>query len=114
VLMFGSPKDFNIHFRQPARWYSGPNATPLGRFFSFVHGDDEGHGCSYPEQLENYRALKLLPRYRVIDVDKTPPPYQHSRLLTSNRPAKNPHAAVVVNLDYANVWLYLLREKTDP
>ena len=114
VLMFGSPKDFNIHFQRPAQWYSGPNATPLNRFFSFVHSADEGHGCSYPEQLENYRALKLLPRYRVIDVDSTPPPYQHSRLLTSGRPAKNPHASVIANADYVYVWAYMLREKTGP
>src|SRR3954466_13197701 len=63
VLMFGSPKDFNVHFNQPARWFSGPNATPLDRYFSFVHSADEGHGCTYPQQLENYRAMKLMPRY---------------------------------------------------
>jgi pimeloyl-ACP methyl ester carboxylesterase len=42
VLMFGAPKDFNVHFNKPAKWFSGPNATPLDRFFSFVHSLDEG------------------------------------------------------------------------
>ena len=49
----------------------------------------------------------------MIDVDKTPPPYQHSRLLTSNRPVKHPHAAVVVNPGYSRVWTYMLTEGTD-
>jgi dienelactone hydrolase len=35
VLMFGSPKDYNIHFQQPAKWFSGPTATTLNRFFTF-------------------------------------------------------------------------------
>jgi hypothetical protein len=114
VLMFGSPKDFNVHFKQPARWYSAPNATPLDRFFSLVHSADEGHGCTYRQQLQNYEALGLLPRYRVIDVDTVPPPYQHSRLLTSSRPAKNPHAAVIANRGYSKAWIYMLGEKTGP
>jgi hypothetical protein len=108
VLMFGSPKDFNTHFQEPAKWYSGPNATPLNRFFSFVHSADEGHGCTYRQQLENYRALKLLPQYKVIDVDKAPAPYRHSRLLTASRPEKEPHTAVIGNPDYRDVWKYML------
>ncbi|HTU23156.1 MAG TPA: hypothetical protein VMG10_34290 [Gemmataceae bacterium] len=112
VLMFGSPKDFNTHFRQPAKWYSGESATPRNRFFSFVHSADEGHGCTYVQQLDNYRAMKLLPRYKVIDVDKTRPPYRHSRLLTSNRPDENPHTLVINNKVYADVWKYLLEEPT--
>jgi hypothetical protein len=113
VLMFGSPKDFNIHFQKPAKWYSAPSATPLDRFFSFVHDADEGHGCTYPQQLENYRAMKLMPRYRVINVDQASPPYQHTRLLTSSRSVKNPHASVISNGNYANVWAYMLKEKTE-
>lgn len=33
VLMFGAPKDFNVHFNKPAAWYSEKNATPIDRFF---------------------------------------------------------------------------------
>jgi hypothetical protein len=113
VLMFGSPKDFNVHFGEPARWYSGPSATPRDRFFSFVHSADEGHGCTYLQQLENYRALNLLPRYPVIDVDRTPPPYRRSRLLTSSRPVKNPHASVIANPGYSKTWTYMLTQEAD-
>jgi hypothetical protein len=113
VLMFGSPKDFNVRLGKPGRWYPGRNATPLDRFFSFVHSGDEGHGCTYSQQLENNRALGLLPRYSVIDVDRTPPPYRHSRLLTSRRPSKNPHASVIANPGYAKTWTHLLAEEAD-
>jgi hypothetical protein len=113
VLMFGSPKDFNVHFKEPARWYSQPSKTPLNRFFSFVHSADEGHGCTYSEQLENYRALKLLPRFPVVDVDKSSPPYKHTRLLTSTRNAKNPHGCVIANADFAKAWLYMLNEEAE-
>ena len=61
VLMFGSPKDFNIHFGQPARWYSGPNATPLGRFFSFAHGADEGHGMQLSRAVGELSGPEAAP-----------------------------------------------------
>jgi len=110
VLMFGSPKDFNIHFNQPARWFADPSATPLERFFSFVHSQDEGHGCTYAQQLENYRALGLMPKYAVVNVDETAAPYGHNRLLTTKRAAKNPHGAPIGDAFYRPVWEYLLEE----
>ncbi len=109
VLMFGSPKDFNTHFEKPAKWYSGRRATPLDRFFSFVHRQDR-NGCTYPHQLANYRAMGMLPRYQVIDVDESRPPYRHSRLLTSSRREDNPHTAVIGNKAHVPVWRYLLLE----
>jgi len=57
VIMFGSPKDFNVHFNKPAVWYSMPSKTPIDRYFSFVHSADDHNGCTYPQQLENYKAL---------------------------------------------------------
>ena len=110
VLMFGAPKDFNVYFNKPAKWFSAPSATPLNRFFSFVHSLDEGHGCTYAQQLENYRAMKLLPQYPVVNVDDNPPPFQHSRLLTSKIPTDNPHGCVVTNEGFISVWKYLLEE----
>jgi pimeloyl-ACP methyl ester carboxylesterase len=113
VLMFGSPKDYNIHFQKPAKWFSEKNSTPLNRFFSFVHRADEGHGCTYPQQLENYRAMKLLPRYTVTNVDEAPAPYGHSRLLTSTRSQKSPHPSVISDKAYEGVWAYLLEEAVE-
>ena len=104
VLMFGAPKDFNVHFNKPATWYSEKSATPIDRFFSFVHRADEGHGCTYPQQLENYRAMKLLPRYPVINVDDHQPPYDHTRLFTSQKSQQSPHGSIVTDKTYADAW----------
>lgn len=113
VVMFGSPKDFNLYYNQPAKWMTLPSATPLNRFFSFVHSADEGHGCTYAQQLENYRALKLSPRYPVVDVDNNSAPFQHSRLLTSHADTTNPHTSVVGLETYRPVWKYLLVEPVE-
>lgn len=110
VLMFGAPKDFNVYYNKPAAWYSDPSVTPLNRFFSFVHQMDGHNGCTYPQQLLNYRALTLMPEYSVIDVDQIPPPYQHSRLLTSSFMQRGAHAAPVHDVRYSNAWQYLLTE----
>lgn len=110
VVMFASPKDFNVHLNQPAKWYANPCATPLNRFFSFVHSKDEGHGCSYAQQLENYRAMKLSPAYPAVNVDNNAPPYQHTRLLTSDLPSDAPHGAPLREKAYTAVWKYLLEE----
>jgi pimeloyl-ACP methyl ester carboxylesterase len=83
VVMFGAPKDFSVHFDRPAKWFGAEGATPVQRFFSFVHSADEGHGCSYRQQLENYRAMGLSPKYPVVEADRDAPPGRHSRLLTS-------------------------------
>ena len=113
VLMFGSPKDFNIHFNKPAKWFSGASSTPLNRFFSFVHSLDEGHGCTYQQQLENYRAMKLLPQYPVVDVDTTSAPFRHSRLFTSNLAGVPPHGCVISNTTFLPVWKYMLEEPVE-
>jgi hypothetical protein len=114
ALMFGAPKDFNTLSNQPAYWMSDPSHTPMDRFFSFVHAKDESHGCAYPQQLEIYRAMELIPAYPVINVDKAKPPYQHTRLLTSERPSDFPHGALCTDTAYEGVWKYMLEEPVAP
>lgn len=113
VLMFGAPKDNSLRFRRPADWLSAPKKTPLTCFFCFNHSLDEGHGCSYSEQVDNYKALGLLPQFPIVDVDNHTPPYGHTRLLTSHRPADLPkknHGVVAGNSIYIDAWRYLLSE----
>jgi thiol-disulfide isomerase/thioredoxin len=112
VVMFGAPKDFNIHFNQSAKWFSDPSATPIDRYFSFVHMADGENGCTYPQQLENYKAMGLMPKYAVVNVDDTPYPYEHTRLLTSNLASPHAHGAPVGNPIYTQAWKYLLTEPT--
>lgn len=113
VLMFGAPKDYSVAFDRPARWYAGGGLTPLNRFFAFNHTQDDHNGCTYEQQLRNYAALGLAPRYRVVNVDVASPPYGHTRLLTSEAPRANPHMAPLHDRAYTRVWEYLLTEPVE-
>lgn len=113
VIMFGAPKDFSLRFNRPAPWLSMKPATPITRFFCFNHSGDNGHGCSYEEQVENYKALGLHPRFAIIDVENQAPPYGHTRLLTAHTPAdipKHNHGMVAGNTMFMPAWNYLLTE----
>lgn len=110
VLMFGAPKDFSKFHHQPAAWYRRPSATPLNRLFSYVHSEDM-QGCTYPEQLENYRALGLLPKYQIVNADVSQPPYGGTHLFTSTKPfqtSKEAHGYPLFNASNMPVWKYML------
>jgi dienelactone hydrolase len=113
VIMFGGPKDHSLKIGKSAAWLSEEKATPLNRFFCFNHAEDGMNGCTYPQQLANYQAMKLAPEYKVVDVDKTSPPYQHSRLLTSTRTVENPHGSVIGSVQNQAAWTYLLTEPVE-
>jgi hypothetical protein len=113
VLMFGGPKDYSRKLDRPGAWLSDEKATPLDRFFCFNHTGDGKNGCTYPQQLENYKAMKLAPRYRVVDVDAEKAPFRHTRLLTSTRKVENPHTGPVSLKEYRDVWVYLLNEPVE-
>jgi len=112
VLMFGSPKDFNRRLNRPAKWYSEGSLTPMDRFFAFNHTGDNSNGCTYPQQLRNYRAMGLMPKYSIVNVDQASPPYGHTRLLTSEMPPKgaSAHSAPLHDTRYTQAWRYLLEE----
>ncbi|MBF0502533.1 MAG: hypothetical protein HQM09_20515 [Candidatus Riflebacteria bacterium] len=113
VIAFGAPKDNSRFFHRPADWYKLPKATSLEKFFCFNHSLDEGHGCSYVEQVENEKALGLVPKYSIVDVDNNRAPYEHTRLLTSHRPAAEPkknHGVIFGDPFYIDAWRYLLTE----
>lgn len=115
VLMFGAPKDFNKFHHEPAAWYRRPSATPLNRLFSYVHREDR-QGCTYPEQLENYRAVGLLPKYRIVNADESQPPYGGTHLFTATRlfqTSKEAHGYPLFNAVNMPVWKYMLETPVD-
>ena len=84
VIMYSSPKDYDVQRGRPAAWY-GNGKTPIDRFFSFNHMQDK-QGCDHRQQLE---ILKTLGSYKFgepADVDKVRPPYQNSRILVTDYP----------------------------
>lgn len=115
VLMFGAPKDFSKFHHEPAAWYRRPSATPLNRLFCYVHSEDR-QGCTYPEQLENYRAVGLLPKYQIVNADASQPPYGATHLFTSTRPfqtSKEAHGYPLFNALNIPVWRYMLETPVD-
>ncbi len=84
VIMYSSPKDYDVQKGRPAAWY-GKGKTPLDRFFSFNHMQDK-QGCNYVQQLEILKSLGSYEFGEPVDVDKTAPPYKNSRILITNHP----------------------------
>ena len=119
MICFGAPKDFSLALTAPAAWLRLDSATPKSAFFAFNH-DQDRQGCSPAQQAENLRALGLHRYGPPIDVDRTKPPYAHSRILTTNYPggkvtSREAHTTGISPRNEAvfrEVWTYLLTEKT--
>ena len=107
VVMTGAPKDYSQALKKPAAWYR-PGRTPAGRMFAFVHVRDE-QGCTYPEQVENFRAAGLAP---VATVDGAEPPFGGAHALTTahgGELASGPaHTSVVNDPRFRPVWRFML------
>ena len=114
VLLFGAPKDYDPKGRRPAPWY-GPSRTPAERIFALVHTRD-GQGCTFPQQLEIYRAMGMADK--PAKVDGAMPPYGNSRILITNYPGRqiSSKAAHVVGLSdpvFKPAWIYMLTAGVD-
>ena len=109
VLLFGAPKDYDPKLHKPAPWYR-PGRTPAGRFFAFVHTRDE-QGCSFPQQLEIYRAMGLTAE--PVSIDGGAPPYGNAHVLLTSYPgrmisSRDAHVIGVSNRLFNPVWIYML------
>lgn len=81
VVMFCGPRD------QLEDWQALPSATPANRFFGYSHILDGGWtGNHYPRSWLLLGLNKFGP---VINADTTPPPFEHSRRLTTQGDVKN-------------------------
>ena len=63
VLMFGSPKDFSVHFGKPAAWYSGPEPRPSTASSASCIAPTRAWACTYPAvgELSGPGAVAALP-----------------------------------------------------
>mgnify|MGYP000448051374 CR=1 FL=1 len=84
VIMYSSPKDYDVQRGRPAAWYTN-GKTPIDRFFSFNHMQDK-QGCDYKPQLEILWTLGSYKFGEPADVDKVRPPFGNSRILVTNYP----------------------------
>lgn len=124
VIMYSSPKDYDVRNSRPAAWYSD-GKTPIDRFFSFNHVQDK-QGCDYAQQLEVLRVMGSYKFGEPVDVDRSAPPYRNSRILVTNHPgteitsaeahtmimgdARTPRGADGVPV-FKPVWIYMFTKE---
>lgn len=112
VVMTGAPKDYSQAAKRPAAWYR-PGLTPARRWFALVHERD-AQGCSWAEQLENFRATGLAP---VASVDEGVAPFGGAHALTTafgGELASGPaHSSVVNHRRFRPVWEFMLTVSVD-
>ncbi|HEV7779920.1 MAG TPA: hypothetical protein VGO58_01570 [Chitinophagaceae bacterium] len=111
VIMFASPKDYSLVFNEPATFLHHAMATPINRFFGFVHTDDDKNGCTWAEQKEIFTLMGLDKLGQWENVDQSIPPYNHSRTLTSTKAQGFPHGSVIGDIEYRIVWKYMMLEE---
>ncbi len=124
VIMYSSPKDYDVRGGRPAAWYAA-GKTPIDRHFSFNHKQDK-QGCDYAQQLEVLRSMGSYKFGEPVDVDVSAPPYKSSRILVTNYPGteitsaeahtmimgdgRTPKGADGVPL-FKPVWTYMLTKE---
>jgi hypothetical protein len=121
AVLFGGPKDFDQATNSPAAWYT-PSATPIESIFTFNHEQDR-QGCTFKQQLEICRVMGLEKLGKPVSVDTSKPPFENSRILTTNYPGTSipsikAHTSVVADPSspkgadgtrlFKPVWLYML------
>lgn len=120
VIATGAPKDYSLRHGKPAAWLSADSATPASRIFCFNHVQDR-QAANLEQQRENLRALGLDQLAPEVNVDKTNPPYSHSRMLFTDFPggkrltSREAHTSVIANRNvetFGPVWRYMLTEET--
>jgi hypothetical protein len=107
VVMFSGPNDFSTFFNNPANWLSQTGLTPLNKYYSLLHTQDEIVPFAY--QVANTRALGLLSATQSpLLVDNLTSPYSNARSLSLNIPAISYHNSTVgQNSILPNIWTYL-------
>ena len=106
VVFFAAPGDWTSS--GPAPWLLEPHATPIDRYYGFVHLDDN------VVFRANWSVLGLPGSN--TSVDAADPPFGNAHRLTTDVAVSNPHGSVAVDAAtpaiagkpvYAKVWRYL-------
>jgi pimeloyl-ACP methyl ester carboxylesterase len=115
LLLFGAPKDYDMRRHKPAAWYTPQGQTPADRIFALVHIRDE-QGCSFSQQIENFRAMGMTDQ--PVDIDASRSPYENGHILVTAYPgrpisSKAAHVAGISNPIFKPVWVYMLSAGSD-
>ncbi|GIV33215.1 MAG: hypothetical protein KatS3mg031_0750 [Chitinophagales bacterium] len=119
VVMFSGPNDYSTYYSRPAPWLSEQGQTPAGRYYVFLHLQDEI--VPFERQYANIAALGMLIADDTTCIDQLTPPFLNSHCLYSNSTISgSPHNAPVIYPDtpldnqgnplFGAVWRYMLLE----
>jgi hypothetical protein len=108
VVMFSGPNDYSTYFNSPANWLAQTGLTPINKYYSLLHTQDEIVPFSY--QVENLRGLGLLTATEnPILVDNLTTPYSNAHSMSLNISALSYHNSTIgTNSKLPNIWTYML------
>jgi hypothetical protein len=108
VVMLSGPNDYSTFFSGSASWLSKTSATPLNKYYSLLHMQDEIVPFAY--QVANIKALGLLNANQLpVLVDNLTAPYSNKHSLSINIGAVSYHNSTVGQHSILpNIWTYML------
>ncbi len=108
VVMFSGPNDYSTYFNNPANWLSQTGLTPISKYYSLLHTQDEIVPFNY--QVANMRSLGLLTATEnPLLVDNLTAPYSNAHSMSLNISALSFHNSTVgQNSKLPNIWTYML------
>lgn len=105
VLMFSGPQDYRVAFNSPALWLSGKSATPLNRYYSFLHINDQ---YVVARQLANDATVMGMATPDSTHVEPNIPLQTNKHILVNNIATGNAHMSTLLPV-FKNVWEYMLK-----
>jgi hypothetical protein len=107
VVMFSGPNDYSTYFNNPANWLSQTGLTPISKYYSLLHTQDEIVPFNY--QVANMRSLGLLTATEnPLLVDNLTAPYSNAHSMSLNINALSFHNSTVgQNSKLPNIWTYM-------
>ncbi len=105
ALIFSGPQDYRVAFNSPALWLSGKSATPINRYYAFLHINDQYVSA---RQLANCAVLMHTAVPDSLMVQPGVPLVTSRHILVNSMPNVNAHMSTLL-LDFKNVWEYMLK-----
>jgi hypothetical protein len=108
LVMLSGPNDYSTYFGSSASWLAQSSLTPINKYYSLLHTQDEIVPFAY--QVANNKAMGLLSATESPTlVDNLSAPYANAHSLSLNIPAISYHNSTVgQNPILPNIWTYML------
>ncbi|HWB28803.1 MAG TPA: hypothetical protein VG738_25190 [Chitinophagaceae bacterium] len=107
VLIFSGPQDYRVAFNSPALWLGTKSATPLNRYYAFLHIKDQ---YDVRRQLANCAKAMGMAMPDSVHVSPGVPLHTTKHILVNNIETGNAHMSTLLP-EFKNVWEYMLKQK---